>query len=100
MQRKLKLLRQVVLGLLVAFIALIAVLYNSRSGRRPTEAIPINSARRANDRAQLVADVFEDTQTIGGRVVSKIRARRTTQFKSGWYLLEDVHLTIFRPDQK
>lgn len=100
MNRKIRIIRNIVLALLVGFLLLIGLCYTStaRRGREPEEAIKTET--RANDRTQLVAEMFEDVQTIAGRVVSRIRAKRTIGFKSGWYVLEDVQLTIYREDGK
>lgn len=80
----------------VGFIALLVASYRStrREAGAPGEAV--NSHIRVGDKAESVAYAFDDTQTLGGRVVSRIRARRTIGFSSGWYTLEDAELTIFR----
>lgn len=100
MQRKIKLLRGIVLVLFLGFVSLIALCYSSTSRRERLVSEPVAPAHRENDRPQLISEEFEDTQTIGGRIVSRIRARRTTQYKSGWYLLENVHVSIYRLDGK
>lgn len=79
-----------------SFVALLVVMYTSNARRasvtRPTET----STMRGDDRPQLVTFEFEDTQTVEGRIVSKIRARRMIGFSSGWYTLEAVEIEIFR----
>ncbi|MGH9458760.1 MAG: LptA/OstA family protein [Thermoanaerobaculia bacterium] len=96
MVRSVKILRIVLPVLFVAFIALLAFSF-TRGNRRPRAvAEPVTSTIRQDDSPQLVAYAFEDVQTIGGRMVSRIRARRTIGFSSGWYTLEDVHLTIYQ----
>lgn len=96
MVRSVRILRIVLPILFVAFLALIVVSYsaNSRRGQNVTE--PVRSDIRQQDEPRLVATEFEDVQTIGGKIVSRIRARRTMGFESGWYTLEDVHLTMYR----
>jgi lipopolysaccharide transport protein LptA len=97
-QRTIRILRVALPIVGLAFILLIAL--NWRSGRRRKEHVPttgVTSTIRPIDIAASEAKTFEDTQTIGGRVVSRIRARRLVAFKSGWNTLEDVQLTIFRP---
>lgn len=78
------------------FVALLVAMYTSNARRasaaRPTET----STLRGDDRPQLVTFEFEDTQTVAGRVVSKIQAQRMIGFSSGWYTLEGVEITIFR----
>ncbi len=41
-----------------------------------------------DDRPRLVSYDFEDTHSLGGRVISRIRAEKTVGFASGWYVLE------------
>ena len=100
MQRKIRILRASLLILLAAFILVIVL--NWRSGGRRKDHVPaggVTSTIRPFDIPGSEAKSFEDTQTIGGRVVSRIRARRVVVFvKSGWNTLEGVELTIFRPN--
>lgn len=98
MNRKIRIIRTIVLALLIGFILLIGLCYTSTSRRGPQTGETIKTEPRANDRPQLVAEMFEDVQTIAGKVVSRIRAKRTVGYKSGWYTLEDVQLTIYRQD--
>lgn len=97
MQRTVKVLRIALPILIVAFVAVIALSWNRSSftGRR-TGNEPITSTQRPNDKARVEGMAFEDVQTIGGRVVSRIRARRVVSFESGWSTLEDAYLTIYR----
>ena len=99
MQRTIRILR---VALPIAGIAFIFVIVLSwRSGHRPKEHGPAqgvtSTIRPFDPGAASEAKTFEDTQTIAGRVVSRIRARRVVAFKSGWNTLEDVALTIYRP---
>jgi len=98
-QRTIRILR---VALPIAGIAFILVIVLSwRSGHRPKEHGPAqgvtSTIRPFDPGAASEAKTFEDTQTIAGRVVSRIRARRVVAFKSGWNTLEDVALTIYRP---
>ncbi len=98
MQRTIRILRVALPIVGIAFILLIVLSW--RTGRRGKEKVPstgVTSTIRPFDPAASEAKTFEDTQTIGGRVVSRIRARRVIAFKSGWNTLEDVQLTIYRP---
>jgi LPS export ABC transporter protein LptC/lipopolysaccharide transport protein LptA len=98
MQRTIKILR---LALPIAFVAFVLVIVFSwnrtRGARDRSGAEPVVVTRRG-DKPQVESKVFEDTQTIGGRVVSRIRAARVVAYSSNWNTLEDVHLTIFRPN--
>jgi lipopolysaccharide export system protein LptA len=97
-QRTIRILRVALPIAGVAFIIVIAL--NWRSARRVKDNAPqsgVTSTVRPFDKPGSEAKTFEDTQTVGGRVVSRIRARRVVAFQSGWNALEDVQLTIFRP---
>lgn len=99
MQRTVRILRIALPILILAFVAILALSWNRDAGPRrknPTE--PVTSTQRPTDRPMLEATTFEDTQTIGGRVVSRIRAARVVSFASGWTTLEGVQLTLFRPN--
>jgi lipopolysaccharide export system protein LptA len=52
---------------------------------------------RTGEKAKVESKGFEDTQSIGGRIASHIRADRVVAYNSGWNTLENVHLTIYRP---
>lgn len=97
MQKTVKLLRVVLPLAFVAFIAVIAVSW-TRSGvtRDKTATLPVTSTQRPQDKPIIAATGFEDTQTIGGRTVSHIKAERVIAFKSGWSTLEGVALTLYR----
>ncbi|HUP49016.1 MAG TPA: LptA/OstA family protein [Thermoanaerobaculia bacterium] len=81
----------------VAFVVLLIVSWD-RSARSRAEgaAAPVTSTQRPQDKAQAEAIAFEDVQTIGGRMVSRIRASRVVGFASGWSTLEGVQITIYR----
>ncbi len=98
MQRAIRVLRVALPVAFAAFLLLIAVSWNRARGARDREPLPqITSTQRpGGDVAQAEAIAFEDTQTIGGRVVSRVRAARVVAFKSGWSTLEDVQLTLYR----
>ena len=98
MQRTIKVLRVALLIALVAFIVYIVRNWSTRV-RPPKEGVvPITSTQRPDDKPQVEAKAFEDTQTVAGRVVSRIRADRVVAFTSGWNTLEGVQLTIYRPN--
>jgi len=97
MHRLVKALRLIIPILLLVFIAVVVASYTRRP-RIEKKAEPFHSPTRKGDKPLLVATTFEDTQSIGGRIVSRIRARRTVGFASGFYTLEGVELTIFRAD--
>ncbi|MCU1349941.1 MAG: hypothetical protein JWO56_2971, partial [Acidobacteria bacterium] len=97
MQKSIRILRIILPILFFGFI-LVIVLNWKRSGIKPqgvTDAQPVGSRK---EKIQLEAKEFEDTQTIGGRVVAHIRAKRAVVYASNWNALEEVELTIFRPN--
>lgn len=97
MQRAVRFLRVALPIVFVAFLVLIGLTYSGNvADRRPVEPPVTATSPVQEDRIESLGYLFEDTQTVAGKVLSKIRARRTTGFQSGWYTLEDVELTIFR----
>ncbi|HEX8409389.1 MAG TPA: hypothetical protein VF883_11025, partial [Thermoanaerobaculia bacterium] len=96
MQRTIRVLRYALPIAFVAFIALIVVNWNSAGRRTPKPNEPVTSALRPEDKPLAASTAFEDVQTIGGRVVSRISAARVVAFESGWSTLEGVKLTIYR----
>lgn len=99
MERTIKVLRVALPITFIAFLLLIAISWNrSRVTRSREPAKPVTSTQRpTNDRPQAESIQFEDTQTIGGRVAFRVKARRVVAFASRWSTLEDVHITIYRP---
>jgi lipopolysaccharide export system protein LptA len=97
-QRTIRILKVVLPVAFVAFVAYIGVNFNrnkrhsDRSGARP-----VTSTQRPDDVVRVESRVFDDTQTIAGRVAMHIHAERVIAFKSGWNALENVKLTIYRP---
>ncbi len=98
MQRTIKILR---VALPIAFFAFVLVIVLSwtrtRTARDRTATEPV-VVTRTGEKPQLESKLFEDTQTIAGRVVSRIKARRVVAYSSNWNTLEDVQLTIYRPN--
>jgi LPS export ABC transporter protein LptC len=97
-QRTIRTLRVALPVLFVLFIAVIAV--NWRRGkphRDKGSADPVISTIRPSDKPAMTSITFEDTQTVNGRIASRIRAQRVVAFQSGWNTLENVQMTIYRP---
>src|SRR5436309_1558921 len=99
MQKTVRFLRIALPILFVGFVLVIVFSWTRR--RTPLDANaggePV-AITRTGERPQAESKGFEDTQTIGGRVVSRIRARRVVAYTSSWNTLEDVALTIYRPN--
>lgn len=97
MQRTIRALRIALPIAILGFILLIVFSWTATKTRRaPAPAEPVTSTQRPEDRPLVEGKSFEDVQTIGGRVVSRIRANRVVSFESGWTTLEGVQLTLFR----
>ncbi len=96
MHRTIRILRIVLPILFVAFVAILAFSFSRTTRQERGVSEPVTSTMREGDSPMLEAFKFEDTQTIGSRVVSRIRAVRTMGFESGWYTLEKVQLTVYR----
>jgi LPS export ABC transporter protein LptC/lipopolysaccharide transport protein LptA len=98
MTRTVRILRVALPIAFVAFVLLLILSWDrSDASRNDAAAQPVTSTQRPEDKAQAEAIAFEDVQTIGGRVVARIRARRVVGFKSGWSTLEGVQITMYRP---
>jgi LPS export ABC transporter protein LptC len=98
MQRTIRILRVALPVVFVLFVLLIVLSWNrSRAQQRSRDATPVTSTQRPKDAPIAAATEFEDTQTIGGRITFRIKARRVVAFASRWNTLEDVQITIFRP---
>ena len=97
-QRTIRVLRIALPIAFIAFVALIALNWRRTHSAGPDKQNePVTSTIRKGDKPQLESKAFEDTQTIAGRVVMRIRATRAVAFQSGWNTLEGVEMTIFRP---
>jgi lipopolysaccharide transport protein LptA len=95
MYRTVKILRVVLPIVFVGFAILVIVLY-SEQRRDPSPGEGVDAPTRAGDQPRLISYEFEDVQTLGDRVISRIRAERTVGFQSGWYTLDNVELEIYR----
>ncbi|HEX3109770.1 MAG TPA: LPS export ABC transporter periplasmic protein LptC [Thermoanaerobaculia bacterium] len=99
MQRTVRVLRIALPILFVGFVLLIIFSWSHRhaplDSNTAGEQVPIT---RQGEKPQVYSKQFEDTQTIAGRVVSRIRATRVVAYTSNWNTLEDVALTIYRPN--
>lgn len=97
MQRSVRILRIALPILFLTFIVVIALSWNKAAGRKPSKpGDPVKSGIRPNDEPIAASTAFEDVQTIGGRVVSRISATRVVAFESGWTTLEGVKMTLYR----
>ncbi len=98
MQRTIRILRVALPLVFIAFVVVIAM--NWRRGKPHKDkagAAPVTSTIRPSDKPAILSTTFEDTQTVNGRVASRIRAQRVVAFQSGWNTLENVQMTIYRP---
>ena len=98
MQRTIRILRVALPIVFIGFVIVIAL--NWRRGKPHKDkagAVPVTSTIRPTDTASIESKTFEDTQTVNGRIASRIRAQRVVAFQSGWNTLENVQMTIYRP---
>jgi LPS export ABC transporter protein LptC/lipopolysaccharide transport protein LptA len=94
-QRTIRFLRVALPIAFFGFILLIALSWNrTKIQKDKTVTQPIAVTR--NEKPNIESKTFEDTQTIAGRVASRIRARRVVAYESNWNTLEGVELTIYR----
>jgi lipopolysaccharide transport protein LptA len=98
MQRTIKILRIALPFAFAAFVLVIVLSWNRSHTARDRSATEPVKVTRSGEKPQLESKVFEDTQTVGGRIVSRIKARRVVAYSSNWNTLEDVQLTIYRPN--
>jgi lipopolysaccharide transport protein LptA len=96
MHQTVKVLRVALPIVFVAFAALIVVFYTERRAEPGRGDGGVEAPNRAGDYPRLISYEFEDTQTLGDRVISRIRAEKTVGFQSGWYTLDNVELEIYR----
>ncbi|HEX8169494.1 MAG TPA: LPS export ABC transporter periplasmic protein LptC [Thermoanaerobaculia bacterium] len=96
MQRTIRVLKIALPIAIVVFIAVIVLSFNStKTGRDRAAQQPVIGSR-GNEQTIIESRVFEDVQTIGGKVVARIRARRVVGYASGWTTLENADLTLYR----
>lgn len=98
MQRTIKLLKIALPIAIAAFILTLVLEFKRNVVQRTGPEKPVTSDIRPQDKPTAVGMTFRDVQTIGGRVVSEIVARRVISFESNWTTLEDVRMTIYRPN--
>ena len=96
MQRSIRFLRLALPVVILAFLGLIVFSWTKRDAKPRTAGIEAVAGSRGSEKPLLESKQFEDTQTIGGRVVSRIRATRLVAYESNWSTLEGVELTIYR----
>ncbi|HSY50678.1 MAG TPA: LptA/OstA family protein [Thermoanaerobaculia bacterium] len=99
MQRTIRILRVALPILFIGFVILIALSWrHGKPHKDKSDAVPVTSTiRPKTDKPSMLSIAFDDTQTINGRISSRIRAQRVVAFPSGWNTLENVHMTIYRP---
>jgi LPS export ABC transporter protein LptC/lipopolysaccharide transport protein LptA len=99
MQRTIRVLRIALPIVFIAFLLFLGIKWTRTKTRDEKPAAqPVTSTQRPDDVPRGEFRAFEDTQTIGGKVVSRVRAKRVVSFESDWSTLEGVEITIFRPN--
>lgn len=98
MQRTVRILKWLLPILFIGFIAVIVANWKKvRREPKQGESVPVSTVRTL-DKPNAESKVFEDTQTINGRLAMHIKATHLISFVSGWNTLENVTLTIYRPN--
>ncbi|HET7710688.1 MAG TPA: LPS export ABC transporter periplasmic protein LptC, partial [Thermoanaerobaculia bacterium] len=98
MQRTIRTLRVALPIIFFGFLVMIALSWTRNRPAKDRASTEPVVGPRAGEKPRVESKGFEDTQTIAGRVVSRIRARRVVAYSSKWNTLEDVSLTIYRPN--
>lgn len=99
MQRTVRILKWLLPILFIGFIAIIVLNWKKvRREPKSSESVPVSTVRTL-DKPNAESKVFEDTQTINGRLAMHIKATHLISFVSGWNTLENVTLTIYRPNK-
>lgn len=78
------------------FILLIVLSFNRSKVRDKQAGEPV-AVTRTGEKPAAESKIFDDTQTIAGRLAMHIHARRVVAYRSGWNTLEEVQLTVYRP---
>lgn len=97
MQRTIRILRIALPIAFFAFVALIVVSWQRTKVKPPKAPGDEVVGTLTGQKPQVVSHGFEDTQTVGGRVVMRIKAGRVIAYTGDWNTLEGVELTIYRP---
>jgi len=95
-QRTIRILKIALPVVFFGFILLLVLSFNRSRVRDKQAAEPIQ-ATRTGENPQAESKIFDDTQTIAGRLAMHIHAKRVVAYRSGWNTLEDVQLTVYRP---
>ncbi|MBW3671854.1 MAG: hypothetical protein KY432_09310 [Acidobacteria bacterium] len=82
--------------LFIGFIVVIVAFYSERAMPSGDDITTTARPEREGEQPRLISYEFEDTQTIGDRIISRIRAGKTAGFDSGWYTLDKVEIDIYR----
>ncbi len=100
MQRTVRILNYTLPILFIGFIAIIAMNWRRGQPTKREATPPPTSTVRVLDRPNAVSHIFEDTQTVDGRLAMHIKATIVVSFVSGWNSLDNVTLTIYRPNKQ
>src|ERR1019366_5027397 len=97
-QRTIRILRVALPLVFIGFVLVIALSWTRGKPKRDKAGtVPVTSTMRPKtDKPSMLSITFDDTQTINGRISSRIRAQRVMAFPSGWNTLENVQMTIYR----
>jgi len=78
------------------FILVLVLSFNRSRVRDKSAGEPVITTL-TGQKPRVESKIFDDTQTIAGRLAMHIHAKRVVAYESGWNTLEDVQLTVYRP---
>jgi lipopolysaccharide transport protein LptA len=96
-QQTIRILKVVLPIVFFGFIAILVLNFNRSKSRDKPASDPV-VVKRSGEKARVESKIFDDTQTIAGRVAMHIHAQRVVAYVSGWNTLENAQLTIYRPN--
>jgi len=97
MQRTIRILRIALPIAFFAFVVLLVLSWQRGKVKRPKQPNEPLAGTITGQKVQVLFNGFEDTQTVGGRVVMRVKAARVVAYTGDWNTLESVDLTIYRP---
>ena len=96
MQRTIRILKIALPVAFFGFLLLLVLSFNRSKVRDKGAGEPVRTSR-PGEKVRVESKIFDDTQTIAGRVAMHIHAKRVVAYESGWNTLEEVQLTVYRP---
>ena len=96
MQRIIRILKVALPFAFFGFLLLLVLSFNRSKVRDKPASEPVATSR-PGETPRVESKIFDDTQTIAGKLAMHIHAKRVVAYNSGWNTLEEVQLTVYRP---